>query len=97
MFEVTPGVVTTARPSGAAGVGVPNALIELLVNDEHLTAITDAEGRFAFEDVPPGVWRLRVVRAAVPSFYFLETPELTVTLAPAGTSHVVLRIVPKSQ
>ena len=84
-------------PSLTAAAGIDNALIELLINDEHRTAVTDAQGRFAFDDVPPGHWRLRVVRADIPAFYFLEEAQVTVALAPGGTRHIVLRVVPKSQ
>jgi len=84
-------------PAPAAGTGMANVLIELKVNEEHRTAVTDGLGRFSFEDVPPGTWRIRVVRADIPPFYILEAAQVTVTVTPAGTRHVVLRVVPKSQ
>lgn len=106
--EVSALVVRTGRitgviqkfdntPTPAAAAGIANALIELVVNDEHRTALTDSQGRFSFDDVPPGSWRVRVVRAAIPAFYFLEEAMVTVVLAPAATRHLVLRVIPKSQ
>jgi hypothetical protein len=77
--------------------GIANALIELVIDAEHRTALTDALGRFSFDDVPPGHWIVKVVRADIPAFYLLEQSQVIVTLAPAGTGHVVLRVVPKSQ
>jgi len=68
-----------------------------VINEEHRTAVTDARGRFTFDDVPPGTWRLRVVRADIPPFYLLEEAQVTVTVTPAGTRHIVLRVIPKSQ
>jgi hypothetical protein len=93
------GAIQVFIPMGSAppAPGISNALIELLINDEHRTAVTDAKGRFSFDDVPPGHWRLRVVRAAIPAFYLLEQAQVIVTVTPAGTRHVVLRVVPKSQ
>ena len=86
-----------ATAASTAPAGIANALVELVINEEHRTAVTDARGRFAFDDVPPGTWRVRVVRADIPPFYFLEEAQVAVTVTPAGTRHIVLRVVPKSQ
>lgn len=106
--EINAAVVRTGTVSGAlhilqttvvpaAPAGLANAIIQLVINDEHRTAVTDVQGRFTFEDVPPGTWRVRVVRADIPPFYRLEEAQITVTVTPAGTRHIVLRVIPKSQ
>jgi hypothetical protein len=107
-FETTSGAATNAGQANTstrqgqsntltAAAGIPNALIELQINEEHRTTVTDAAGAFAFDDVPPGQWHLRVVRADVPAFYMLEDSAVTVGLAPGQMQHVVLRVVPKRQ
>lgn len=84
-------------PALIPAAGVPGALIELVVNDEHRTAVADARGRFAFDGVPPGTWRVHVVRADVPAFFRLEQAEVMSTLAPGDAREIVFRVVPKSQ
>jgi hypothetical protein len=79
------------------GPGLANAVIELLINDEHRSAVTDAQGRFTFEHVPPGTWLLRVVRADIPPFYFLEDAQMTMVLAPGQSQRLIVRVVPKGQ
>lgn len=77
------------------GAGVVGALLDLTVNGEHRTAVSDAQGRFNFDNVPPGTWPLRVTRASVPTFYQLETTDTMLAVSAGQTQDVVLRVVPK--
>jgi hypothetical protein len=98
MFQPAGGPPVAGQPpSLAPGAPIANALIELLINEEHRLTMTDADGNFAFDDVPPGTWAVRVVRADVPPFYFLEQAQLIATIAPSQSVRLMFRVVPKLQ
>jgi hypothetical protein len=84
------------RPALVPAAGVAGAVLELLGNGDRRVAVTDLHGRFAFEETPPGNWRIRVVQVDVPPFYQVAERELTVGLVPGKDIDVVLRVVPKS-
>jgi uncharacterized surface anchored protein len=75
--------------------GVPGAIIEATGGGARRVAVTDAQGRFAFENMAPGSWRIGVVRAELPAFYQVEERERTLTFEPGEDMELVLRVVPK--
>jgi hypothetical protein len=93
--RVTGSIQKFESAASPAGTGIGRTLIELVINNEHRTTLSDPQGRFSFPDVPPGAWRIRVVRADVPAFYYLEQPHVSTTVVPGGTSLVVFRVLPK--
>ena len=83
-------------PALVPAAGLAGAVMELTGNGDRRVAVTDTQGRFAFDGVPPGDWRIGVVQADLPPFYQLEERELTFSVAPGKNLELVLRVVPKS-
>jgi hypothetical protein len=86
-----PGQIAPFGPAGP----VVGAVLELVSNGDRRVAVSDRSGHFEFLDLPPGEWRLGMVRVDIPAFYSLEEPEPTFTLRPGETRELTLRLVPK--
>src|SRR5690606_17890174 len=56
---------------------------------------TDGQGRFAFNDLPPGRWAVRVVSNSVPSGYTTERRDALVELIDEATQD--LRLLPPAR
>ena len=99
LFQPASGSLSSEQRQGPALVpaaGLAGAVIELIGNGDRRVAVTDAQGRFAFDGVPPGDWRIGVVQADLPPFYQVEERERAFRLAPGKDLELVLRVVPKS-
>jgi hypothetical protein len=100
VFQFASGGLATAANAAASLVpvrAVAGVMIELSGPSGARQTVTDTGGRYAFEALPPGEYRVRVVRAAVPPFYQIDRPDQSVTLGPGGAADIAFRIVPKSQ
>ena len=99
LFQPASGSLSPQEGQGSALVptaGLVDAVIELTGHGDRRVAVTDAHGRFAFDGVPPGDWRIGVVQADPPPFYQLAERELTFRVVPGKDVDLVLRVVPKS-
>lgn len=77
------------------GSGLPNVLVELADGEEVHRRVTDARGRFLFDSVRPGRWRLKVYDYNLPPFHALESPETTIALQPADSRQVTVNVIPR--
>jgi len=81
------------RPEEEAKL-VQDLVVELRNNGKVLHTRTDAEGRFQFQTLPPGKWRLTVVRGSLPDLHRLEPQTRSLTIAPGETARVEVKLVP---
>ncbi len=94
--KATPGediIFGEGRPEQEAEL-VQDLVVELRNNGKVLRTRTDAEGRFQFPALPPGKWRLTVVRGSLPDLYHLEPQTRSLTIAPSKTARVEVKLVP---
>ena len=85
LFEYESGGLIAGATSLSALLpirGLAGAMIELTGSGDTRRAVTDEQGRYAFGGLPPGAYRLRIVRAALPAFYQLERSELSIVVEP---------------
>lgn len=73
---------------------VQDLVVELRNNGKVLRTRTDAEGRFQFQALLPGKWRLAVVRGLLPDLYRLEPETRSLTIASGETARVEVKLVP---
>lgn len=100
LFQYESGGLTGGVTPSRALVPVRSlagVMIELTGSGDARRAVTDEQGRYVFGGLPPGAYRLRIVRAAVPPFYQLEHSELSITLMPGDALELPFRVVPKPQ
>lgn len=69
-------------------------VLELRQGEQLHRAVSDPQGRFAFERLPPGEWQLEASRGNLPEGYRLEGASHALRLVPGGTTHVEIRLVP---
>jgi len=75
--------------------GLANVLVELANGDEILRRATDQRGRFLFDALRPGQWRLRIYDHNLPPYHYLETPEQDLTLEPGQALDITVRVLPR--
>lgn len=79
----------------AAVAGEEAVALELTNGRDVWRAQTDRAGNAAFDRLPAGNYRLRVAASELPPLHTIETPERTLTLKPAETETVPIRILPQ--
>ena len=95
-------MVRGARLTGAFRVDleaetppIRQAVVEIEGAGGRLRAVSDRDGRFAFEGVAPGAWTLRVVHADLPRHHAVERETYAVALSPGGAGHVEVEVKPR--
>ncbi len=93
------GAVVVGAPGVDNGkrepTGLGNMLVELTNGQEIMRRLTDQNGRFLFDGVRAGSWRLKVYDHNLPAYHYLETPEQDLTLEPGQAAEVTVRVLPK--
>ena len=86
---------------GVAGLvedrGVPEVLLELSDGVETKRVLTDSEGRFAFTEMRPGTWTLKISESGLPPYTRLETSSIEFRPAPGETIETLVRVVPRQR
>jgi len=75
--------------------GLANVVVEARANSEVLRRVTDRKGRFAFEAIRPGQWKLKVYDAGLPEYHYLEESEFDLILAPGERKAIDIRVLPE--
>ncbi|MBI4863911.1 MAG: hypothetical protein HY815_27180 [Candidatus Riflebacteria bacterium] len=85
-----------AKPAEMEEVGgAPDMIVELTNGKEIQRRVTDQKGRFVFEELIPGSWKLSVREENLPELHTIERPEANVEVSAGKTAEVVIRILPK--
>jgi len=74
--------------------GLANILVEVVQGEDVQRRLTDHWGRFAFEELRPGRWNMKVYEYNLPRYHHLEPDTLTVNLAPGSKEEVAIRVLP---
>jgi len=77
------------------GIGLANTLVEITNQDEVLRQPTDPKGRFSFDDIRPGEWRVKVYDYGLPPHHYLEEDEFQIQLKPGEKKEVTVRVLPR--
>jgi predicted porin len=77
------------------GKGLGNTLVEIVDGEEVLQQLTDEKGRFSFEDIRPGEWRLKVDDQELPVHHYLEHEEYQVELKPGEQKEITVKVLPR--
>jgi len=75
--------------------GLANILVEVSRRDEILRQLTDEKGRFSFEDLRPGNWRLKVHEEELPPHHYLEKKDFQFELKPGEQKEFVIKVLPR--
>jgi hypothetical protein len=76
-------------------LGLPRARLELVQGAETRRALSNARGEFAFTDLRPGEWRLKVVEDDLPEFSYVEGDSVVVTVLPGQRTHADVNVLPR--
>jgi len=71
-----------------------NILVEVVQGEDVQRRLTDHWGRFAFEELRPGRWNMKVYEYNLPQYHHLDPDTLTVNLAPGSKDKVAIRVLP---
>ena len=74
-----------------------NVLVELSSGDEVLRRTTDARGRFLFDCLRPGTWRLKVHEMSLPPLHDAHPNDVTLELAAGDDKRVDVTVVPRQR
>lgn len=77
--------------------GLPNVLVELSNKNETLRVLTDAQGRFRFDEVRPGPWTLNVSTDTLPRYYGLDRNNFSIDFSPGQTQNLTIKAIPKKR
>jgi len=78
-------------PSG----GVGDALIEISRKDELLRQFTDIRGEFYFEDIRPGIWKVKIYEESLPALCFLKEKEFDLEIRPSEEKEIKIEVYKK--
>jgi hypothetical protein len=76
-------------------VGGIQVIVEITNGIETMRQASDSRGRFSFQQIRPGAWKIRLFARDLPELYRLESDELDIRLEPGEERHVVARALPK--
>ncbi len=74
--------------------GLPNILIEMTREDEVIRLISNKEGAFHFDELRPGVWKMKIYDYNIPEYHRIEKSEFEIELKPADRKIQDVRVVP---
>ncbi len=74
--------------------GGVKAIVEITNGIETLRQASDTGGRFKFEQIRPGAWKVKFFARDLPELYALEPDELDIRLEPGEEWHVVAKAMP---
>lgn len=77
--------------------GKTGIIIELSNGVEIHRRVSDNRGRFVFNDLRPGRWRLSVVGGEIPPFHYIEHDSTIIDLRPGDTVRNDLTILPRKR
>lgn len=86
-------VLGAGESEGAAGL-VAGLVVVLESGETVHRSVTDGQGRFAFESLPPGVWQLSIGRGSDADLFRLEPETQLLTLRPGETEAVTVDLTP---
>ncbi len=75
--------------------GIRGVLLELTNGVETYRRLTDRSGRFAFEDIIPGQWKLIVYDHNIPQYHFIEEKEFNLDLTVGERADIEIRVLPE--
>ena len=87
----------TSQPILKEPVGHPNVVMELSNADDVNRRLTDSRGRFAFSDIRPGRWTLRVLEGNLPQNYYFEKDAVELTVVPGGSTELSFKALPRKR
>ena len=77
------------------GKGLVNTFLEITNQEEVLRQLTDKKGRFFFEDIKPGKWKLKVYDYSLPAHHYLEQNEFQLELKPGEEREITVKVLPR--
>ncbi len=76
---------------------LPDILVEIRKDGEVQRRITDSEGRFDFEGLRSGRWKLKLYKYNLPEHYRFEKDTFEVKLRPGEKKYILVKVVPKKR
>jgi len=61
---------------------IRNLLLEAKKEKEEFRVLSDEEGKFSFQDLRPGQWKIKIYTVGLPSEYSIKREEFTIDLSP---------------
>ncbi|MFC1568756.1 hypothetical protein ACFL4L_00850 [bacterium] len=81
----------------ATDQGLTNVIVEMIRDDEVIRRITDEEGRFMFEELRPGAWRVKCYEMNLPDYHQVEKSMYEVHIDPEESETLEIRVIPKKR
>ncbi len=78
-------------PSG----GLPEVLIEISRKNEVLRQFTDSSGEFIFDEIRPGIWKVKVYEESLPALHVLKEKEFEVEIKPSEEKTIKVEVLKK--
>jgi hypothetical protein len=86
---------STGKENLVEAGGLQRVLVELSNGDECLQQRTDEKGRFFFNDLRPGTWRLKISSRDLPLHHYLEKADFEIKLAHGGKVEIAASVLPR--
>jgi hypothetical protein len=97
------GTIRVGSEEGTSENGSPEpppnqyVMVEAVRDGEVLRKLTDAQGEFAFLDIMPGEWKIRILENSLPARVTLDQKEFSLTLGPGGKGAVNFQLTRKKK
>ena len=88
-----PGDTPAAPPDRIRLGGLANMIVELANGGETRRKATGPDGTFAFTEVRPGHYTIRIIGGRIPSYHQMEEPSRQIDLAPEESRNVEFRVL----
>jgi hypothetical protein len=85
--------------AGAAGQGnqvrFGNNLVEVTRDDEFFRQMTDADGKFSFAGLRPGIWVVKVYKDNLPLYHHLEKEKFVIEVRGSEEKVIAVSVIPR--
>ncbi len=75
--------------------GAGNIRVEITNGKETFRQLTEKNGKFSFEGIRPGKWKLKVYENNLPAYHYFEKKEFQIVLKPGNEDEHIIKILPR--
>ena len=95
MFLIGSGKNNDNKDNQKGPKGLSNILVEFSNSKETKHQFTDEQGRFAFINVRPGHWTLKIYDDSLPSYHYLKKKVFQMELKPGEEKTITATVLPR--
>lgn len=83
--------------TGEENTGLKNILVQISNGGETMQSLTNENGIFAFDDIRPGKWKVKMYPMLLPAHHYIDKEEFEVDLEPGEERNILTKVLPRQR